>query len=118
MEAAMDMAANLETLDDRDILSNPSTSRRQTPGRERNATPFKATLRKLEFGAVNVPTSLSEAQKELWKEGRCIYCKEKFKPRHKKVCKRQLRVNEMEVEGDVEFNKEIGEYGSYHPNVS
>ena len=117
LEVAMDTAANLESLDTRDVLTPttaaPST-RRQTPGRAR-PSPFQGTPRKLDFNAVQVPTGLTEAQKELWKEGRCIHCQERFKPGHKKTCKAQPRVSEvdMEEEEDVIMNKEIGEYGSF-----
>jgi hypothetical protein len=116
LEAAMDTAANLETLEDRDILSNP-TPRRQTPGRERAPPPstFRPTPRKLDFGAIRIPSSLSEEQKKLWKEGKCIWCREQFNPGHKFNCKKKPRVNEVDVEEDVDDNKNINEYGSFLP---
>ena len=54
LEAAMDTAANLESLDTRDVLT-PTTAalstRRQTPGRARPSQ-FQGTPRKLGFNAV------------------------------------------------------------------
>jgi hypothetical protein len=79
--------------------------------------------RKLDFSAVRIPSGLSEEQKKLWKERKCIWCHEPYTFEHRLKCKRRARMNEVDVEEDVNNNnnKNIGEYGSFlfhHTNQS
>jgi hypothetical protein len=58
------------------------------------------------------PTSLTDEQKALWKQGKCFKCKQQFQSGHRCVCpKRCLDVNN--VEKDEGENLQINDNDEY-----